>query len=172
MIRLRDMLSEITLGHVEPYALQFVWSDADGDDEYYESSFKADTQTIILSMLRDATPGSWNFTYFVRGADNQGWTTNAAASSARGQTRVFRLLKTVGYAIRDFADAHSDVKVIDISGADSAAGKSAQKTRIYAELLRANPELHSFRVRDTGDTLQLIRKSSAANTEFDATGIA
>ena len=174
MIRLTDLLTEITLGSVTPYATQFVWQDKWGDAEAFECKFMADSQPITMTMTKwkrsqHGDSGEWQFAYFVRGKDGFGWTTTSKQSAAQGQLNMLRLFKTIGEAIRDFADQHAGVDVIDVSGSDSSEDKGAQKTRIYMELLQSNPDLSAFKVVQGATRLYLVRK--ADGPQPDATGI-
>jgi hypothetical protein len=125
----------------------------------------ADSQPITMTMTywrssEYGSAGEWQFAYFVRSADDNGWTTTAAYGGARGQIDTLRLFRTLGEAIRDFDTTRNGVDVIDITGSDTAEGKSAQKTRIYTNLLASNPDLAEFTVL-TGrrGQLFLVRKS-------------
>jgi hypothetical protein len=174
MIRLTGLLTEITLGSVAPYATQFVWQDKWGDAQVFECKFMADSQPITMTMARwknsrHGDDGEWQFAYFVRSKDGATWTTTSKQSAARGELNMLRLFKTIGEAIRDFADQHAGVDVIDVSGSDSSDDKSAQKTRIYMELLQSNPDLNAFNVVQGATRLYLVRKSTGAQP--DATGI-
>ena len=175
MIRLKDLLTEISLASVTPYATQFVWRDNWGDGESFETKFEADSQPITMTMTlwkssRHSDHGEWQFAYFVRTKDDNGWTTTTKYSAASGDVNMFRLFKTIGEAIRDFANTHQDVDVIDITGSDTYDEKGAQKSRIYTELLRTNPGLSEFNVVPHGRGLYLVRKTAAGKTA-DATGV-
>jgi len=174
MIKLTDLLSEITLASVTPYATQFVWQDNWGDGESFESKFEADSQPITMTMTRwkssqHGDTGEWQFAYFVRTKDDQGWTTTTRQSAAQGELNTFRLFKTIGEAIRDFANTQPGVDVIDVSGSDTYDAKGAQKTRIYTELLQSNTDLAAFKVVQGATRLFLVRKTIVAQP--DATGI-
>jgi hypothetical protein len=177
MIRLKDLLTEISLASVTPYATQFVWKDRWGDAESFESGFAADSQNILMTMTRwkssrHGDSGEWQFAYFVQsgaGADFA-WTTTTRYSDAIGQVNTYRLFKTIGEAIRDFADTHNGVDVIDITGSDTYDAKGAQKSRIYIEFLRTNPDLREFNILADGTHVYLIRKTAAGKTA-DSTGI-
>ena len=175
MIRLKDLLHEISLGSVVPYATQFVWRDNWGDAESFETKFEADSQPITMTMTkwkssRHGDDGEWQFAYFLRSGDDDGWTTTTRYSASRGQLNAFRLFKTLGEAIRDFANTQPDVDVIDISGSDMSDAKGAQKSRIYIEFLRTNPDLREFNILADGRHVYLIRKTAAGKTA-DSTGI-
>jgi len=175
MIKMKDLLTEISLASVTPYATQFVWRDNWGDGESFETKFEADSQPITMTMTkwkssRYSDHGEWQFAYFVRTSDDNGWTTTTKQSAARGALNTFRLFKTIGEAIRDFANTQQGVDVIDITGSDTYDDKGAQKSRIYTELLRTNPGLSEFNVVAHGRGLYLVRKTAAGKTA-DATGV-
>jgi hypothetical protein len=175
MIRLTDLLNEISLASVVPYATQFVWRDNWGDKESFECKFEADSQPITMTMTkwkssRHGDDGEWQFAYFVRTSDSEGWTTTTRQSAARGQLNVFRLFKTLGEAIRDFANTQQGVDVIDITGSDTYDVKGAQKNNIYIEFLRTNPDLREFNILADGRHVYLIRKTKSARAA-DSTGI-
>jgi hypothetical protein len=175
MIRLKDLLNEISLASVTPYATQFVWQDKWGDAESWECKFEADSQPITMTMTkwkssRHGDDGEWQFAYFVRSEHDNGWTTTTRFSTARGEINTYRLFKTIGEAIRDFADTQPGVDVIDISGSDTYDAKGAQKSRIYVEFLRTNPDLREFNILADGRHVYLIRKTKSARAA-DSTGI-
>ena len=172
MIKMRELLPthilvEISLGSVTPYATRFEWRDQWGDETTWETEFKAvsergDTHTIKMVMQRWRTPVpdheyEYQFAYFVRSADDQGWTTSTSLSGVKGQLSVLRLLKTLGEAIGQFA-TQTGATVIDIDGADTAWEKGAQKSRIYSELVASNPELSEFEAKTLGGKLYLIHR--------------
>lgn len=170
-----DLLMEISLGSVTPYATQFVWRDNWGDAESFETRFEADSQPITMTMTkwkssRYSDSGEWQFAYFVRTKDDNGWTTTTRQSAARGALNTFRLFKTIGEAIRDFANTQQGVDVIDITGSDTYDAKGAQKSRIYIEFLRTNPDLREFNIISDGRGVFLVRKTAAAKSA-DATGV-
>jgi hypothetical protein len=172
---MKDLITEISLASVTPYATQFVWRDRYGDGESWQCNFEADSQPITMTMMlwkrsQFGDSGEWQFSYFVRTQDGQGWTTSVASSSARGALNTLRLFKTLGEAIRDFADTVPGVDVIDVTGGDSTPNKEMQKTRIYTDLLRANPDLAAFNVVQGSTRLFLVRKADGA-ARPDASGI-
>jgi hypothetical protein len=174
MIRLSNLLIEISLGSVTPYATQFVWRDNWGDAESFEAKFEADSQPITMTMTKwkhsqHGDTGEWQFAYFVRSKDGEGWTTTTRQSAAQGELNTFRLFKTIGEAIRDFANTQPGVDVIDVSGSDTYDAKGAQKTRIYTALLQSNADLAAFKVVQGATRLFLVRKTAGAQP--DATGI-
>lgn len=176
MIRLTDILTEITLASVSPYATQFVWHRPHHADDIWECDFEADSQPIKMVMQRWKTPiphfeYEYQFAFFTRGQDDRGWSTSAGNSDGRGALNVLALLKTVALAIRDFADQTPDCDVIDITGADSAYAKGEQKSRIYVELFQANAMNTGFALKQYGGKLYLIRNTINGRTA-DATGVA
>ena len=126
-----------------PYATAFQW-------RLFASSYMYDTKVNIdgvdlnMTMTQDdpySKSASWTFSFFL---PNQRiasrFTHNAFDADAPDGISYLRVMLTCAYAVRDFADTH-DVVVIDLSGQDSGYGKSAQKTRIYHELLLANKHM-------------------------------
>ena len=175
MIRMRDILTEISLGSVVPYATQFTWEDKWRDGDLWESDFTAASQPIKLVMQRWKTPiphfeYEYQFAFFTRGQDDRGWSTTASNSTAQGGLNVLALLKTVALAIRDFADQNADCDVIDVTGADSDREKGEQKSRIYQELFRENGMNTGFAMKSYGGKLYLIRTGINGRTA-DATGV-
>jgi len=175
MIRLTDILTEISLASVSPYATQFVWSRPHTEDAIWECDFVADSQPIKMVMQRWKTPipnfeYEYQFAFFTRGQDDRGWSTAAGNTSASGALNVLGLLKTVALAIRDFADQTPDCDVIDVTGADAAYEKGEQKSRIYQELFRANGMTSGFAMKEYGGKLYLIR-TQINGRSADATGV-
>lgn len=183
MIKLKHLLAEINLSAVQPYTTQHVWRDKWDDAESFETQFQADGQTIQMTMnhytrSQFSDSGEWQFAFFAqdRGiggapvAARHNWTTSAALSAATGQVDTFRLFKTVGLAIRDFADTHPGVDVVDITGGDINTDKEQQKSRIYARFLATNPDLSDFRVELGSTKLFLVRKNMD-RAQPDASGI-
>ena len=181
MIRLKHILTEISLHGVQPYATKIAWTDKWDDQETFESQFQADGQPILLRMdlyhdSKFGDSGEWHFSFFVqnrRTADRNhprvNWTTSADSSAAAGELNTLRLFKTIGLAIRDFADTHPGVDVIDITGGDNNPDKEQQKSRIYARFLQTNPDLSDFQVEHGSVKLYLVRKQGQARP--DASGI-
>jgi hypothetical protein len=182
MILLKTLLAEINLSAVQPYATQFVWRDKWDDAESFETQFQADGQSIQMTMnhykrSQFSDSGEWQFAFFTqdrvqadRNAHRHNWTTSAKDSAAAGQVDTFRLFKTIGQAIRDFADTHPGVDVIDITGGDTNTDKEQQKSRIYARFLTTNPDLSDFRVELGSTKLFLVRKNMD-RAQPDASGI-
>ncbi len=175
MIRLQDILTEISLASVTPYATQFVWHQRHPEDDIWESDFSAESQPVKMVMQRWRTPvphfeSEYQFAFMTRGADDAGWSTAGGNTSASGAVNVLALLKTVALAIRDFSDQTPDCDVIDITGADAAYAKGEQKSRIYAELFRENGMNTGFAMKEYGGKLYLIRTGIRGRTA-DATGV-
>lgn len=172
MIKLRDLLREITLGSVEPYATHFEWRDKWGDGDSYECQFEADSQPILMNVhywdsSRIADGGEWEFAFFAKSPG--GWTVRGDRGSAKGQVSYLRLIKTIGLALRDFIDTTPGVDVIDITGSDEGMGeKGPQKTAIYRQLLQSNPMMSEFDLKEWGGKLYMIRR---LKNRYDATGI-
>jgi hypothetical protein len=167
MIRLQDLITEITLGGVQPYATQFTWRFA---DPHYEAAFEADGNKILFAFTEQSR-AEWSFGILTQTADREGWTVTHARSSAVGQINYLRLMSTVAEAILDFAALKSP-ESIDITGSDpGSTEKDLQKTRIYRMMLQAN----SARLAAAGYTwlyrngkLWIVRKARADASGIDA----
>lgn len=166
MIQLMQLLTEISIGGVEPYATQFTWSLNGG---HRESEIEADGERITFAF----TPHSgreWDFAILAPTADRGGWTVAHARSAAVGRVSYLRLMSTVAEAILDFVAAWQP-ESIDVTGSDTTnMDKDLQKTRIYRAMLQAN----ATRLATAGYTwlyrngkLWIVRKSEA-----DASGVA
>jgi hypothetical protein len=179
MTRLQDLLMEITLGSVEPYATRIQWRDTDSITEHWEARFTAEDpgrepQDIMMNMhhweqSQLADSGVWEFAFYTRTPEDagRGWTVRGDRSVAQGQVSYLRLIKTIGLALRDFARDVPGVDVIDITGSDEGVGeKGPQKSAIYRRLLDANPELSEFGTHEFRGKLYLVRR--AADTHFNA----
>ena len=177
MIRLQDILTEITLGSVEPYATHFEWTDKWGDGDAFECKFEAQgdgpvSQPILINAhYWDSSAigesGEWEFAFFAKSPG--GWTVRGDRGSAKGQVSYLRLIKTIGLALRDFIDTVPGVDVIDITGSDEGMGeKGPQKTAIYRQLLASNPMMSEFDLKEFRGKLYMIRKNIS---RADATGI-
>ena len=174
MIKLKDILWEITLGSVEPYATHFEWRDKWGDRDSFECKFTADSQPILMnihhfSRSAFADSGTWEFAFFAQSQDAEGWTVRGDRGTAQGQISYLRLIKTIGLALRDFIDTVPGVDVIDITGSDEGMGeKGPQKTAIYRQLLQSNPMMSEFDLKEWNGKLFMIRRNIS---QADATGI-
>lgn len=179
MIRLTELLTEITLGSVSPYATHFEWTDKWGDRDSFECRFTAQDegrtpQDILMNVHHFAKSafadsGQWEFAFFARTPDSQGWTVRGDRGSAQNNVSYLRLIKTIGMALRDFIDTVPGVDVIDITGSDEGVGsKGPQKTAIYRQLLGSNPMMSEFDLRAWNGKLFMIRKNIS---KADATGV-
>ena len=170
MIKLKDLLTEISMQGLTPYATQFTWR-LFSSTHMYDTQVNIDGVMLNMTMLRDdpySESLAWTFSFFLPYKYDAGrFTFNARDSVAPDDISYLRIMLTCAYAVRDFADTYP-VDIIDLSGRDSGYGKSAQKTRIYHELLKSNQHMFAdFKIQKsfTGD-LFLIRTQQA-----DSTGI-
>jgi hypothetical protein len=179
MIKLKDLLTEITLGSVAPYLTTFNWSDEYGSGDEWSTEFVAEEpgrepQPILMNMhhwakSQLADSGVWEFAFYTRTPqrDGRSWTVRGDRSAAQGHVNYLRLIMTIGLALRDFARQVPGVDVIDITGSDEGMGeKGAQKSAIYRRLLDANPQLSEFGTHEFRGKLYLVRR--AADTHFNA----
>ena len=153
-----------------PYATSFTWR-LFSNHPMYDTKVTIDSAVLNMTMVRDdpySDVSAWTFSFFLPNKHNPGrFTYNAIDADAPADTSYLRIMLTCAYAIRDFADTH-DADQIDVTGADSEYDKTAQKTRIYHDLLNANQHMFAdFKIQKsfTGH-LFLIRKQQA-----DSTGI-
>jgi len=171
MIRFADLLAEITLGNIQPYARQFPWESMSNIDDAYEARFMADGVEIVMTMMHGGD-NEWYFAFLMPTAQTNAWnsgrTTSHSKSGAVGQLNYLRLIRTAGEAILDFCTTHTP-GAVNISGADSSADKESQKTRMYAAFVRDNAArlaAAGYTTMHRGDQLWLVRRSDA-----DATGV-
>jgi hypothetical protein len=177
MIRLKDILTEITLSNVQPYATQFTWDKSDPD--FINTSVSCDGEMVEFAFqkLRIALElgddeVEYVFTIATRREEGEyqalGWTIRHDSSNARGKIDYLRLMRTVAEAILDFIRIFAP-DGIDITGSDPNAKKDLQKTRIYRNLIHSNSaELTAvgYTILDQMGKLFIVRKSNA-----DTTGI-
>jgi hypothetical protein len=181
MIRLQDLLREITLDRVEPYLRNFNWQDEYGTGDEWTTEFVAEEpgrepQPVLMnvhhwakSQLADS--GVWEFAFYTRTPqrDGRSWTVRGDRSQAQGNVNYLRLIKTIGLALRDFIDTVPGVDVIDITGSDEGMGaKGPQKSAIYRQLLQSNPLMSEFDIKEFRGKLYMIRRNIS---RADATGI-
>ena len=184
MIRLKHILAEISLAGVEPYTTHFLWRArsihpgdyAEGDEMVCE--IECNGHPVFMSMYytedvpNPGGEGSWDFSFFVRSRDNSGWTVQQDRGGAKGDINTLRFFKTIGLALRAFITTHPNIDIINITGSDFTAEKGAQKSRVYAGLIAANPELSDFRVVTFGKYNQLYMVRKNLNLpRADASGI-
>ena len=163
MIQLRDILTEISLGSVTPYATQFAWWSV---GEQYEAKIDADGVRIDLTMV-PLQHNEWGFGILAPTADGHGSTVAHSRSAAVGRVNYLRLMSTVAEALLDFI-AQWQPESIDVTGSDtSSIDKDSQKTRIYRALLSANATrlaTAGYSVLDRGGKLFIVRRSTADST--------
>lgn len=170
MIKLHNILTEITFGAVQPYATQFVWQPM-GSTDQWKCAVTADSTNIEFVMVHGEN-NEWYFAFTMptRNANalTAGRTTSHTKSGAVGQLNYLRLIRTAGEAILDFCTNHAP-EAVNISGADSDSDKESQKTRLYAAFVRDNAARLStagYTTMQRRDQLWLVRRSTA-----DATGV-
>ena len=167
MIHLRDLLAEITLGHVEPYATQFTWSVTGAG---YETKVQCDGVTVVFMMESQYSADGEEYSFAIAMPSNtgSGFTVSHWRSNVGGTLSYLRLLQTAGEAILDFCAQYAP-DAIDLTGFDTDAEKDLQKTRIYRNLLHANANkitAAGYVIYDQTGKLYLI-----ARRRYDATGI-
>ena len=153
-----------------PYATSFQWR-LFSNSHMYDTKVTIDDAILNMTMVRDdpySETSDWTFSFFLPNKHDAGrFTFNVSNADAPADISYLRVMLTCAYAIRDFADTH-DADRIDVTGADSEHDKTAQKTRIYHELLMSNKHMFAdFKIQKsfTGH-LFLIRTQQA-----DSTGI-
>ena len=178
MIRLTQLLTEITLSGATPYATQFTWQETGSDRndiEFVEARVRCDGQLMAFNFDKQWSNNdefNWGFSIIATSTDPDteriNWTISHERSDAAGKLSYLRLMSTVLEAILDFIRIY-DVTSIDVTGSDNLPEKDEQKTRIYRALLAANTGeivAAGFTVLDRGGKLWLVRRSRA-----DSTGI-
>jgi hypothetical protein len=167
MIRLNDLLTEITFGNTQPYATQFVWEETYAD-RLWQTGFTHEGVEVRFDISEFYhAPG--NYAFAITTKSTRGWTLSHDRSHSRGALSYPRILLTAFEAIVDFINTHAP-KAIDITGSDPEGSISAQKTRIYQALLASNSAKLAaigYRVLPRGGKLWLVR-----NIEADSTGMA
>ncbi len=172
MIRLKNILTEISLNSIAPYATQFTWRDE--GDGIHEAEITAEGNRIIFAfvLMTRHHGAEYSFAMLSQDRGREGFTVSHARSAAAGSVNYLRLMRTAGEAVLDFLAIHAPVSV-DVTGADTASTeKDAQKTRIYRALLSANAAriaTAGYTVLDRGTHLYLVRKSTADSTGVSAT---
>ena len=167
MIHLRDLLAEITMGSIAPYATQFVWrSKHDG----YNTQVQCDSVLVEFEMDSNYSVDGEEYAFAIAmpGFGGHGFTVSHAKSDVTGQLSYLRVLQTAGEAILDFCSQYAP-SAIDVTGFDTEAGKDLQKTRIYRGLLHGNADklaAAGYRILDRNGKLYIVSRNRA-----DATGI-
>ena len=167
MIHLRDLLAEITMGSIAPYATQFVWQDTGGG---YETHVQCDGVTVVFMMESQYSRDGEEYSFAIAMPSNTGagFTVSHWRSDVGGQLSYLRVLQTAGEAILDFCGQYAP-EAIDVTGFDTEAGKDLQKTRIYRNLLHANAAKIAgagYTILDQNGKLYLV-----ARGRYDATGV-
>ena len=171
MIQLTQLLTEITLGAIKPYATQFTWkTERYLGKTYYESSFNAEGQQVDMTMSPiDNVHDETEYIFVFMTQDKWGLTSYSHQSSvAKGQLDYLRLIRTVGEAIIDFCTQYAPESV-DVSGGDADPAMAKKKNRIYAAFLQHNATRlmqAGYTTLMRGDKLWIVRKATA-----DATGV-
>ena len=159
MIRLTQLVTEITLGGVTPYATQFTWKPTMVG--HRDTTFQADDITITLAMVNLGAQ-QWSFAILTPTQDGEGHTVAHDRSMAVGRINYLRLMSTALEALIDFATQWQPAS-IDITGSDTSSGaKEQQKSRIYRALLAANMSritTAGYRVLDRPSGLWLVRNN-------------
>ena len=185
MIRMQQLLMELSLHGVQPYTTDFVWHGPEDNwyqhNDAYTCEIECDGHRVLLHIsYNEGAPGvasngnedgSWDFAFFVRDENGGIWTTLQNRGTTKGAINTLRFFKTIGLALRDFVDSHHSINIINITGSDSTDAKSLQKSRVYAGFLESNPELADYRVMRYGSgRVYLIRKNREMPIP-DASGI-
>lgn len=168
MIRITDLLTEITMGGIQPYATQFVWQDAQEWDSGYETRVNCDGVTVVFEMGSQYSVDGEEYSFAIATPGNTagGFTISHDRSHVAGQLSYLRVLCTAGEAIFDFCAQYAP-SAIDVTGFDTKAGKDLQKTRIYRNLLHANRariQQAGYNILDQNGKSWIVRTSTADTT--------
>ena len=167
MIHLCDLLAEITMGSIAPYATQFTWH---RKSTGYETSAMCDGVEVQFEMDSNWSAEGEEYSFAIAmpgGTAGSGYTVTHGKSEVTGQLSYLRVLQTAGEALLDFCSQHAP-SAIDVTGFDTEAGKDLQKTRIYRGLLHANAAKIAnagYNILDQNGKLYLV-----ARGHYDATG--
>jgi len=166
MIRLQDLLREITMGNMAPYATQFVWQEAGSG---YDTTVTCDAISVKFSLTSNWSAEGVEYAFGIATPSSQpgsGYTMTHDSNTTGGQLSYLRVLATAAEAIVDFCDQHSP-QAIDVTGFDPSRTKDLQKTRIYRGLLHANKnriQQAGYRILDSNGKLWLVRAGDADTT--------
>jgi len=167
MIRLKQLLREITMGKMAPYATQFAWQSAGSG---YNTLVPCDGISVKFSLSWNWSAEGNEYAFAIATPSSQpgsGYTMSHDSNTTGGQLSYLRVLATAAEAIFDFCAQHSP-QAIDVTGFDPSRTKDLQKTRIYRGLLHTNKnriQQAGYRILDRNGKLWLVRASNA-----DATG--
>ncbi len=134
MIRLKNLLSEITFGTSEPYATKFTWHEY---QESYRTSFTDDagnTIDVVFDQnytLGDDEDASYELSFWV----NKSYDANKANA---GQANYIRIMATIAAALYSFINYAAYPRMIEFSGSDSDPAKAEQKSRLYQMFAATN----------------------------------
>ena len=134
MIRLKNLLSEITFGTSEPYATKFVWHEY---QESFRTAVNDDTgNTIDIVFDSNITLGDdeaevYELSFWV----NKSYDTVVAKA---GQANYIRIMATIAAALYSFINYAAYPQMIEFSGSDSDPEKAAQKARLYQMFAATN----------------------------------
>lgn len=171
MIRLKDLLTEITFSGIKPYATQFVWTPSKlASDGSFATRFESDTMQIEATMALLNRGTEWSFSYWTSEKTNDAiqWDINVRKDRTGSVSEYLRIMVTLAEALFDFIAQNPGVESVEMSGYDRTRGKEEQKNRIYADLLRTN----IGRINQLGFVIDptgvpgIVKKSNA-----DSTGI-
>ena len=134
MILLKNLLSEITFGNLQPYMDNFVWHEY---QESFRTSFKDDVDNTIDVVfdqnytLGDDENASYELSFWV----NKSYDAN---KDKAGQANYIRIMATIAAALYSFIKYADYPHMIEFSGSDSDPEKAAQKTRLYQMFATTN----------------------------------
>lgn len=174
MIRLSNLLTEITLGSTQPYANQFAWSSAErGWGTSISVKIPCDGLDVDFVFTTDTPSDSdaseYIFAYAVRprgAAEN--FSMSHAPQAGTQSIDYMRLMRTIQEAMVSFIREYAPSS-IDVTGFDYNTKSDLKKTRIYRNLLHSNRGMLQqlgYDVLDRAGRLWIVR-----NTQYDATGI-
>ena len=127
MIRLKELLTEITFGNSVPYENTFTWTEY---QESFRTTFDDDSGNVIdvvfdeQSSSRDLDGLSYELSFWVNDSYN-------AQPNLAGETNYIRIMATIAAAIYSFITYTQYPDMIEFSGSDNDPKKAAQKTRLY-----------------------------------------
>lgn len=134
MIRLKNILSEITFANLQPYVDKFVWHEY---QESFRTSFTDDANNKIDVVfdqnvtLGDDEDASYELSFWVNNSYD-------ANKENAGQANYIRIMATIAAALYSFINYADYPRMIEFSGSDSDPEKAAQKTRLYQQFATTN----------------------------------
>ena len=104
MIRLKDLLSEITFSGIKPYATQFVWTSKNEVVGSFKTVFASDTMHIEASMVLLNRGTEWSFSYWTNEKTNDTirWDINVRKDRTGSVSEYLRIMVTLAEALFDF----------------------------------------------------------------------